>query len=89
MGEKGLKLSGGQRQRVGIARSLYKKSDILIFDEASNSLDKKTEQDFFDVVYTLKSKKVIIIISHDETLLKNCDNIYRIIDSCILKVAND
>ena len=88
VGEKGQQISGGQRQRIGIARSLYKNSEILIFDEATNSLDKQTEKDFLDVVNLLKSKKVIIIISHDESLLRNCDSIYKIFDSGIFKVAN-
>lgn len=88
VGEKGQQISGGQRQRIGIARSLYKNSEILIFDEATNSLDKQTEKDFLDVVNLLKSRKVIIIISHDESLLRNCDSIYKIFDSSILKVTN-
>ncbi len=88
VGDKGQQISGGQRQRIGIARSLYKDSDILILDEATNSLDKKTEQDFFDAVYSLKSKKVIIIISHDESLLRNCDSVYSIMGSGISKITN-
>ena len=88
VGDKGLNISGGQRQRVGIARSLYKNSEILIFDEPTNSLDRKTEESFLKVINTLKSKKTIIIISHNETILTNCDSIYNISDSEIFKKSN-
>ena len=46
IGEKGLKISSGQRQRIAIARALYKKSKLIIFDEATSSLDTETEKKF-------------------------------------------
>jgi len=88
VGDKGLNISGGQRQRVGIARSLYKNSEILIFDEPTSSLDRKTEESFLKVINALKSKKTIIIISHKETILTNCDSIYNISNSEIFKKSN-
>lgn len=78
MGENGSKLSGGQRQRVGIARALYKNSKLLIFDEATNSLDENTEKEVIKNIYNLKDKFTIIIISHNKKIIDQCDIIYKI-----------
>ena len=76
LGEKGRKISGGQAQRIGIARAIYNKPSILIFDEATNSLDKKIELKIFDSIYKLKNKNTIIIVSHKLQLLKKCHKVY-------------
>jgi ABC-type bacteriocin/lantibiotic exporters, contain an N-terminal double-glycine peptidase domain len=78
VGERGLKLSGGQVQRIAIARCLYKKSQILIFDESTNALDAYTEQKILDTIYSLKKEKTIIMISHKINTLKNCDKVFKI-----------
>ena len=78
LGENGSKLSGGQRQRVGIARALYKNSKLLIFDEATNSLDENTEKEVIKNIYNLKDKFTIIIISHNKKIIDQCDIIYKI-----------
>ena len=76
VGERGIKLSGGQIQRIGVARSLYKKPDILFFDESTSSLDVKTEEDMMKSVNELLKNITKIIISHRIVTLKNCDVIY-------------
>ena len=75
VGERGVQLSGGQRQRIGIARELYKDPEILILDEATSALDEETEKDLLEDLNRFKGKKTIIIISHRESTLKNCDRI--------------
>ena len=75
VGENGVRLSGGQRQRIGIARALYRNPSILLLDEATNSLDKDTENQILDVIGNLKKEKTIILISHDKSSLRYCDRI--------------
>lgn len=68
-------LSGGQRQRVAIARELYRNTKILLFDEATSSLDSFSENIINETIENLKGKKTIIVISHKISTIKNCDNI--------------
>ena len=75
VGEKGIKFSGGQVQRMGIARELYRDPELLILDEATNSLDKQTENLILESIKDLKKSTTIIIISHKESTLKVCDEI--------------
>tara|TARA_B100000029_G_scaffold508807_1_gene596547 strand:+ start:1394 stop:3124 length:1731 start_codon:yes stop_codon:yes gene_type:complete len=86
IGEQGQRLSGGQRQRIGIARSIYKDSEILIFDESTNSLDKETEQSFLRDIMNFKQKKTIIMISHKLSTLSNCNKIFEIKNLKINKI---
>jgi len=72
VGENGIRMSGGQRQRIGIARALYKKSDVIIFDEATSALDSETESIIMNSIKNLESDITIIIIAHRLTTLKNC-----------------
>ena len=75
VGENGVKLSGGQRQRIGIARALYKESEVLIFDEPTSALDQYTEDKIIKTIYNLKGLKTILIISHRVSSLKDCDKL--------------
>ena len=77
-GERGIRLSGGQRQRIGIARALYHKPKVIIFDESTSALDNKTEQVVMDAVYNLNKKITIILITHRLNTVKNCDTIFKL-----------
>lgn len=78
IGQRGSRISGGQQQRLSIARALYSDPEILVFDEATNSLDKKTEESILNTIKKMSSTKTIIQISHDLDALKYCDEIYKL-----------
>ena len=78
LGEGGLNISGGQRQRLGIARALYQNPEILVFDEATNSLDDKTEKLIMQTINTYKDSKTMIIVSHKIENLSFCDQIIKL-----------
>ena len=67
IGEKGNKLSDGQKQRLAIARALYNKPDLLILDEATNSIDLNNEKNIFDNILKNFSNISIIFVNHRET----------------------
>lgn len=77
VGERGVRLSGGQRQRIGIARALYHNPTILVLDEATSSLDIKTESSVMDAINALHGKKTIFIVAHRLTTVEKCDRILR------------
>ena len=83
VGEKGVKLSGGQKQRLAIARELYRKPSLLILDEATSGLDIETENEILKGLEKIKKEITIIIVSHRENTVKNCD---KIIDIDLLKL---
>ncbi|UOQ55169.1 ABC transporter ATP-binding protein [Hymenobacter cellulosivorans] len=79
IGERGSKLSGGQRQRIGIARALYKRTEILVLDEATSALDNETEREVNEAINKLsKTEITILIIAHRITTLRECDRIYEL-----------
>jgi ABC-type multidrug transport system fused ATPase/permease subunit len=88
VGERGVRLSGGQKQRIGIARALYKSSELIIFDEATSALDKQTEEDVLNSIYSLDKNISIIIVSHRIKSLVNCDIIYELANKNLIHVKN-
>lgn len=81
VGECGCRLSGGQRQRIGIARALYREADILFFDEATSSLDNRTEQEVNRSISELSARNrelTLVVIAHRDSSLEYCDRILTI-----------
>jgi len=76
IGDNGVRLSGGQRQRIAIARAFYRDTKLLVLDEATSSLDNKTESKLIEAINSLDKKLTIIFIAHRITTVKNCDCIY-------------
>ena len=83
LGEAGVKLSGGQRQRIGIARALYKNSNILVLDEATSALDTKTEKEVMETIKNL-TDVTILIVTHRLSTIKYCDKVIQIDKGCII-----
>ncbi len=75
IGENGIRLSGGQRQRVGIARALYRSPSVLVFDEATSSLDTETERKISESIEALTGERTLLIIAHRLSTVRNCNRV--------------
>ena len=75
VGDNGKNLSGGQKQRVGLARGFLKKTKILILDEATNQLDKKTEEKIYSNIKKNFPNITLIVITHNHNLLDFFDKV--------------
>lgn len=84
VGERGIRLSGGQRQRIGIARALYKKAQVLVFDEATSSLDDETEAAVMQAIDSLSRSLTLVVIAHRLSTLERCDRIIKLDNGQVL-----
>lgn len=78
LGERGIRLSGGERQRVAIARALYGNPAVVVFDEATASLDTETERDIVNAIDAVKGGRTVVVVAHRESTVRHCDRLLRI-----------
>jgi len=88
VGEMGDKISGGQKQRIGLARAMYKNSDIYILDESTSALDEKTEEKIIQSINSISDEKTIIMVAHRTSTLKNCNKIYKLQNNQIINLGS-
>ena len=88
VGEGGLMLSGGQRQRLAIARALIKKTEIILFDEATSSLDNETQKNIQKAIDNMRDEYTILIIAHRLSTIINSDRIIVIDDGKVIAEGN-
>lgn len=84
VGERGTMLSGGQRQRLGIARAMFTKPQLLVLDEATSSLDGKTESEIGRAISMLKGQATVILIAHRLSTIRNVDSVIYLAQGKIL-----
>jgi subfamily B ATP-binding cassette protein HlyB/CyaB len=89
IGERGAGLSGGQKQRLAIARALLKRPKILVFDEATSSLDSHTAEHFAATINQLKGKVTMLFITHALPKSLQVDEVVRIGGERLSVVAGD
>jgi ABC-type multidrug transport system fused ATPase/permease subunit len=75
VGERGVRLSGGERQRIAVARALYRRPTVLIFDEATASLDNVTEQALTETIHGLHGSVTTVFIAHRLSTVQSCDRL--------------
>ncbi|NEQ63971.1 MAG: ABC transporter ATP-binding protein [Symploca sp. SIO1B1] len=88
VGERGMRLSGGQRQRLGIARALLVEPDVLVFDEATSSLDYESERSIQLAMQSIQGTRTTIIIAHRLSTVRDADKIVVLNQGRIAEVGN-
>jgi len=88
VGERGLKLSGGEKQRVAIARTILKNPQILVFDEATSSLDSHSEQAILTAINEVAKDRTSLVIAHRLSTITDSDNIIVMSEGEIVEQGN-
>ena len=88
VGERGLKLSGGEKQRIAIARAVLKKPKIILFDEATSSLDSKSESKILSSMNAISKDITSLVIAHRLSTIKDAHHIYVLDNGNIIESGN-
>ena len=88
LGQFGFSLSGGQKQRIALARGFYNSKDLLIFDEATSSLDESLSQLVYKNLKELSKNRIVIIISHQKNSFQYCNKVFEIKDGKLERISN-
>lgn len=84
VGERGARISGGQRQRLGIARAMFTRPHLLVLDEATSSLDGKTEASISGAIHALRGSTTVVIIAHRLSTVRNVDRVVYLFEGRVL-----
>ena len=84
----GVNISGGQRQKLAIARALLQGSQILVFDEATSSIDNVSQNEIQKSINNLTNEKTVIVISHRLSATSMCDKIFVIDKGVVVAEGN-
>lgn len=82
-------LSGGQKQRVAIARVLVKNPEVIIADEPTGALDKKSAKVTMDILRKIAKNKLVIVVTHDKSLIEEDDNVYELYKGTLKEKLNN
>ena len=89
IGERGAKISGGQKQRIGIARALYRRSEIIVLDEATSALDNETEEKVLQNIAKSMLNNTIIHVTHKMKSIRFFDRVIKLEDGIIVENLNN
>jgi ATP-binding cassette, subfamily B, bacterial PglK len=88
IGERGVRVSGGQRQRIAIARALYRRPSVLVFDEGTSALDNTTEREVMAALARLRDDHTILMVAHRLSTVRNADRIVLVQDGRIAAMGS-
>ncbi len=78
LNDDGNNLSGGQKKRIALARALVKKADILLLDEITSELDKKTEEQILHTIKNISKQKTVLFVTHNKSIIKYADEVVNV-----------